>query len=80
MNQEQQKKQMQQILDAASSAMDAMERWRGVATMMSHFMICNTRSSECKHCAQATSAYMEITEEFAKLDAEYLEIAMGLMK
>jgi hypothetical protein len=77
MNQEQ---QMQKILDAASSAMDAMERWRGVATMMSHFMMCDTRSPQCKHCAQATNAYMEIKEEFAKLDAEYLEIAMGLTK
>ena len=75
-----QQKQMQQILDAASSAMDAMERWRGVATMMSHFMVCDTRSPQCKHCAQAISAYMEIKEEFAKLDAEYLEIAMGLIK
>jgi hypothetical protein len=80
MNEQEHKKQMQIVLDAAVSSMNEMERWRDIATMMSHYMTCKMRSKECKFCAQAANAYMEAKEQYAKLDAEYLEIAMGLMK
>ena len=72
--------QLQQVLDAAMSAMDAMERWRGIATMMSHFDICTSARINCNHCAIARKTYMEATIEYAQMDAEVLEIAAGLMK
>ena len=80
MNQQAQTKQMQQVLDAAASAMDEMERWQRIATMMSHFMVCNKGGDVCKHCALATQEYMQAKQEQAALEAEYLQIVNGLVK
>ena len=80
MNRQGMTKQMQQVLDAAASAMDEMERWQRIATMMSHFMVCNKGGDECKHCALATQEYMQAKQEQAELDAEYLQIVKGLTK
>jgi hypothetical protein len=35
------------------------DKWRGLATMMSHFDICTSARIECNICAQAREAYVE---------------------
>ena len=34
-------------------------KWRGLATMMSHFDICTSARIECYICAEARQAYLE---------------------
>ena len=66
----------QELLDAAMSAYKEMERWRQIATMMSHFIICEVRKAECKTCKTAFEEYAEATEEHAALDAAALELVI----
>jgi hypothetical protein len=80
MNRQGMTKQMQQVLDAAASAMDEMERWQRIATMMSHFMVCNKGGDKCKHCALATQEYMQAKQDQSDIDAEYLQIVERLTK
>ena len=35
------------------------DKWRGLATMMSHFDICTSARIECNICAEARLAYVE---------------------
>ncbi len=35
------------------------DKWRGLATMMSHFDICTSARFECNICAEARQAYVE---------------------
>ncbi len=35
------------------------DKWRGLATMMSHFDICTSARIECNICAEARQAYVE---------------------
>ncbi len=36
-----------------------VNKWRGLATMMSHFDICTSARFECNICAEARQAYVE---------------------
>ena len=36
-----------------------VDKWRGLATMMSHFDICTSARIECNICAEARLAYVE---------------------
>ena len=36
-----------------------VDKWRGLATMMSHFDICTSARIECNICAEARQAYVE---------------------
>ena len=63
----------QKLLDAAMYAYKEMERWRQIATMMSHFITCQVRKAECKTCEAAFTSYAEAKEEYAALDAAALE-------
>jgi hypothetical protein len=36
-----------------------VDKWRGLATMMSHFDICTSARFECNICAEARQAYVE---------------------
>jgi hypothetical protein len=36
-----------------------VNKWRGLATMMSHFDICTSARIECNICAEARQAYVE---------------------
>jgi hypothetical protein len=36
-----------------------VDKWRGLATMMSHFDICTSARIECNICAEARIAYVE---------------------
>jgi hypothetical protein len=64
----------QELLDAAISAHKELERWRAIATMMSHFIHCDVRSAECKFCKTAFEVYAEAKEEYAELDNYVVEI------
>ena len=67
----------QELLDAAIYAHKELERWRGIATMMSHFITCNIRRAECKTCETAFMSYAEAKEEYDLLDNYVLEIAIN---
>ena len=58
--------QMQDILNAALAALREMERWRGIAQMLTHLdtgcIVVN-----CKHCREARIAYMDADIEYNKL-------------
>ena len=64
--------QMQDILNAASAALREMERWRGIAQMLTHL---DTGCSvvDCKHCREARVAYMDADIEYEKLMDEACE-------
>ena len=36
-----------------------IDKWRGLATMMSHFDICRSARIDCNICAEARQAYVE---------------------
>ena len=65
-------KQVQQILDAALSALREMEKWRAIASMMSHFDT-NCIVVDCKHCREARKAYMDASIEYDELQDEAYE-------
>jgi len=62
-------KQVQDILNAAVSAIAEMDKWRRIAQMMSHFdtkPICKG----CKCCDEARIAYMDASLEYEKVEAQ----------
>ena len=40
-----------------------VDKWRGLATMMSHFDICTSARITCNICAEARQAYVEALTE-----------------
>lgn len=65
------KKELEEIKDELELAREALRRemlentsgqirkWRGLATMMSHFDICTSARISCNICAEARQAYVE---------------------
>ena len=68
-------KELQKELEnAADAAVKEMERWRNIATMMSHFSVCNLKPAECKTCKIARRVYMEAQAEHAEIDKKAFEM------
>ena len=69
------RKELEQLKDELQLAHEALRRempeqslrevdkWRGLATMMSHFDICTSARITCNICAEARQAYVEALTE-----------------
>jgi hypothetical protein len=51
--------QLQDLRRANMALMREIDKWRNLATMMSHFDICTSARIECNICAEARQAYVE---------------------
>jgi hypothetical protein len=51
--------QLQDLRRANMALMREIDKWRNLATMMSHFDICTSARIECIICAEARQAYVE---------------------
>jgi len=51
--------QLQDLRKANMALLREIDKWRGLATMMSHFDICTSARINCNICAQARQAYVE---------------------
>jgi hypothetical protein len=63
MNRDEEYNRLHDHCQALGRERDALQRevdkWRGLATMMSHFDICTSARIECNICAEARLAYVE---------------------
>ena len=63
MNRDEEYNRLHDHCQAIARERDALQRevgkWRGLATMMSHFDICTSARIECNICAEARLAYVE---------------------
>lgn len=51
--------QLQELRKTNMALHREVDKWRGLATMMSHFDICTSARISCNICAQARQAYVE---------------------
>jgi hypothetical protein len=51
--------QLQDLRKANMVLHREVDKWRGLATMMSHFDICTSARVSCNICAEARQAYVE---------------------
>jgi hypothetical protein len=51
--------QLQDLRKANMVLHREVDKWRGLATMMSHFDICRSARIDCNICAEARQAYVE---------------------
>ena len=51
--------QLQELRKANMVLHREVDKWRGLATMMSHFDICTSARITCNICAEARQAYVE---------------------
>jgi len=51
--------QLQDLRKANMVLHREVDKWRGLATMMSHFDICTSARITCNICAEARRAYVE---------------------
>jgi hypothetical protein len=51
--------QLQELRKANMALHREVDRWRNLATMMSHFDVCTSARISCNICAEARQAYVE---------------------